>query len=567
MDPVTISKPEPSSSPVKMAEALEAPVRGRLQRAGMIVVAASLVAILQAWLAADTLAALATGSTPFASAGLAGILYFALGTIRHGMDAAGGRVAFHAAQDVIGRERGLFVETEARTSPMDHGRPSSAAGAALLAEKLDLLGPYLSRYRLASMKVAIVPLVIVAVTAFYSWAAALVLLVAGPLIPLFMALIGMAAQEASERQMAETGALNGLLLERINALADIRLLNAADAVTENFFEAADRLRAKTMAVLRIAFLSSTVLELFAAIGIAMVAVYVGFSLLGVLSFGSYGTPLPLAAGVFILLLAPDYFAPLRELAAAWHDRAAALAVAGELATWRARPALKILGEDNDPLALNPKSDIATRDLVVRPAGGDPISYPDVTIAPGESVAITGPSGVGKSTFLALITGLIPPDGGEIRVGGRCLDDETVDSWRRNLAWVGQNPHFLNASLRTNIALGGDRDDEKLAAALAAAAAEGIVAALPRGADTRLGETGAGVSGGEARRLMIARAFHSNASVVLADEPTADLDPDTAERITESLMALSAGGVTLVVATHDHALAARLNRTIDLGAQP
>jgi ATP-binding cassette subfamily C protein CydD len=201
----------------------------------------------------------------------------------------------------------------------------------MLTDKLPLLRPAILRHRPAALRAAVLPLAYLALALPFSWAVALILAVAGPLIPVFMALVGLAAREASERQMDEIGSLSGLLGERLSALTDIRLLDAAQRMSADFADRAEALRERTMAVLRVAFLSSTVLELFSAIGVAMVAVYVGFALLGEIPFGAWATPLTLSEGIFLLMLAPEFFQPLRDLAAAWHDKAGALAVTRELA--------------------------------------------------------------------------------------------------------------------------------------------------------------------------------------------------------------------------------------------
>jgi ATP-binding cassette subfamily C protein CydD len=358
-----------------------------------------------------------------------------------------------------------------------------------------------------------------------------------------------------------------MLLEWLNAGADIRLLNAEEPTVAGFDRAADSLRARSMAVLRIAFLSSTVLELFSALGIALAAVYVGFSLLGTFTFGTYGAPLSVAAGIFILLLVPDFFQPLRELAAAWHDRAAALAVAGEIAELEDRTEPRILGHGGRAEALAGAPTVAVSALAFG-TGDRAIHFPDFTVGPGETLAITGESGAGKTTLLALIAGLARPSGGTITVAGRELDDATADGWRQRLGYVSQHPHMLNASLRTNVALNEvQADPERLRQALKAAAADGILAGLPRGIETRLGENGAGVSGGEARRLTIARAIYAGADVILADEPTADLDSATANAVTDALIAAAANGATLIVATHDPRLATRMDREVKLGGLP
>jgi ATP-binding cassette subfamily C protein CydD len=267
-----------------------------------------------------------------------------------------------------------------------------------------------------------------------------------------------------------------------------------------------------------------------------------------------------------LLLAPDFFQPLRDLASAWHDKAAALAVTGEIAEVESEQGLDILGRGAVAAPLPGAARVATSGLFWVTPNGRNIRFPDIAVEAGETLAITGRSGSGKTTFLALLAGLAPPAGGLIEVAGECLSRETADAWRARLGWIGQVPHFSNESLRANLILSAPgRDEARLARALAHASADGIVMALPRGLDTRLGETGHGVSGGEARRLLIARALYSDADIVLADEPTADLDRETAEAVTEGLLALAVRGATLIVATHDMELASRLDRVVKLEA--
>tara|TARA_Y100000815_G_scaffold232876_1_gene223753 strand:- start:1964 stop:3670 length:1707 start_codon:yes stop_codon:yes gene_type:complete len=527
---------------------------------------ASLLWIPQAGTVAVLLSALISGEPGLFGPWIASGLFLAIGILRAALSWTAGGIAFTASDRAISRERAKLLAAQSRRSPVIAGQHSSAEIASLAADKLDLVAAYLTRYAPAMARTRIVPLAVLVVAFSLSWVVGIILLAAGPLIPVFMALVGLAARDASERQMQEVGSMNALLLERIRALTDLRLLDATRRTLEDFEAAADRLRRETMEVLRIAFLSSAVLEFFSAIGVALVAVYVGFALIGELNFGAWATPLTVGEGIFLLLLAPDFFQPLRDLASAWHDKAAASAVAGEIADLENDPSVDILGEGTACPPLPGPAVIATNALVWVTPSGRRIEFPDMAVEPGRTLAITGPSGSGKTTLLALLAGLAEPSDGLIEVAGDRLDDRTADAWRARLTWIGQTPHFSNESLRANLILSAARrDDARLKDALVQASADGIVSALPRGLDTRLGETGHGVSGGEARRLMVARALYSHADIVLADEPTADLDPETAQAVGEGLLALAARGATLIVATHDVDLAARLDSVVDLGA--
>lgn len=551
--------PDPAQARLALATAPEA--RG-IRRAAALTVVAGLAWPVMAAAVAIVFGRLVEGqATPTMIWAMTG-LFLAAGALRIGANHWAAAQLDHAADRILARERAALLILHDRRAPRAE-RATSAATAAMLTDKLPLLRPAILRHRPAALRAAILPVAYLALALPFSWAVVLILAVAGPLIPVFMALVGMAAREASERQMDEIGSLSGLLGERLSALTDIRLLDARKRMSADFGDRAEGLRARTMAVLRIAFLSSTVLELFSAIGVAMVAVYVGFALLGEIPFGAWATPLTLSEGIFLLMLAPEFFQPLRDLAAAWHDKAGALAVTRELAEAEAQQDAEILGTGGVAAASGTVPTLALSGVRL-----GALTFPDLTIHPGEALALIGNSGSGKSTLLSLIGGLETPEAGQITLDGAPLSAANADGWRARIAWVPQAAQMLAGPLRKTLTLGciAAPADAEIAAALDLASARDIVARLPGGLDAELGETGGGVSGGEARRLMLARAALSGRPVILADEPTADLDAATAAEIIAALLALKARGVTVIVATHDTALAAAMDRRIALAPQ-
>jgi ATP-binding cassette subfamily C protein CydD len=537
-----------------------APVRDTLRQAALLAVAAGLIWPLQAALIAWIISIWVTGGgsdTGTADNTLLGIAGFVvLGVVRAGLDRLSGRLLFDAADQTIARERAILIRREAR-NPSEAG---SAEVAALAVQKLPLLLAWVTRYHVAMMRSAVLPLALAALAFTVSWAAGLILLISGPLIPLFMALVGMAAEGASRQQMREIGSMNDMLMERLSAMLDIRLLGATERAAHDFETRAESLREKSMAVLRIAFLSSTVLELFAAIGVAMMAVFVGFSLLGELNFGTWGTPLTLREGIFLLLIAPEFFQPMRDLAAAWHDRAAGFAVVADLDALDEAQRVALVGTGMPAAPLEGPASIALSQAI-SDLPGRALPLPNLDLKAGESVALTGPSGSGKTTALASIAGLVPLTAGAITVCGRALHAQTADAWRARLSLIPQRPHFPDETL--GAWLDPDNTGRDPAPALDIAGARDVVERLPQGLATTLGETGGGVSGGEARRLMIARAALDDADVILADEPTADLDAETGQRVIEAIVRLKDQGRTVIVATHDPALASAMDRQVHL----
>lgn len=534
---------------------LLSPINPAIRTASRIAIFANLIWLLQTAMIAWILARLLTGDPHYV--GYVVACFIGLAIVKAALHAMSEARSSAAGDSLIAQCRRIIVEKEARFLG---GEMGAGATAALGFEKLDMIVPYVGRYRQAMARVRVVPIIIVVIAAYYSWVAALIFMVTGPLIPVFMALIGWAAKDASENQMAEMGTMNDMIVDRLPAILDMRLLNASDRFLHGFSQSADRLRSRTMAVLKIAFLTSTVLELFAAIGVALMAIYLGFSLLGAISFGqSWGGLTPFSV-IWILLIAPEFYQSLRDLSAAWHDKAAASAVADDWQKWFNQDRTPMIGTGQSPIE-SENFGLKTIGAVAQ-VGQQRISIPDFELKSGQSIAITGPSGAGKSTTLNALAGLAPIVDGVVYVNGAVLDDATAAAWRDDIGWMPQAPHFFDDTLQFNLDFGTGAD---IWPALASVGMAEVVERLPKGAQTILGETGGGLSGGEARRLTLCRAILANPRLIIADEPTADLDTKTAEIVTNALLELRAKGISLIVSTHDARLAEQMDQVIEVSA--
>ena len=439
-------------------------------------------------------------------------------------------------------------------------RATGGEALAAVVEGVEALDGHFSRFTPARMASAVAPILIIAAVAVATPIAAAILLLT--LIPfgLVMALAGGAAAEESRRQFLALERLSSLFLDRVRALPVVLAFQAEGTVTRDLSVAAEDLARRTIRVLRVAFLSSGALEFFAALSVALVAVYCGFNLLRLLPF-PVPEQLDLKRAFFALALAPEVYLPLRRLAAAYHDRQAAEAAALTLAVLPAPVAAPRVA------AFATAPAIRFQAVSVTYAVGEAPVFDgfDLDVAPGQIVALLGPSGSGKTTLLNLLLGLAPLSGGEVLVGEGRVDEGRLShlgTLAPAVAWAGQAPVILPGTLADNLALahpGATREDLERAAR-----AVGLDAVLDGrgGLDAPLDERGGGLSGGERRRLGLARAMLKPAPILLLDEPTADLDAASEQALLPILRAAAKGRTTLI-ATHSEVVAALADRVVRL----
>ena len=413
--------------------------------------------------------------------------------------------------------------------------------AATAVQGIEELDAYFRQYLPQLFLSVLVPLVMLAVVLPVDALSAGVLLVTAPLIPFFMMLIGLYATDRSRAQWRALSRMNAHFLDALQGLATLKLFGRSRAEIERIRAISDRFRDTTMSVLRVAFLSALVLELVSTISVAIVAVEIGLRLL-------YGR-MAFADAFFVLVIAPEFYLPLRLLGTRFHAGMSGFAAAERIFAVLETPPPS--GPDAAPAAL-PAQVTALRfeqvafayDAGERPA----LNGVSFAVQPGEKVALVGPSGAGKSTIVQLLLRFVDPTGGQITVDGVPLALIPPELWRTQIAWVPQRPHLFQATIAENIRLGRpDAPLEDVVHAAEQAHADAFIRALPQGYATPIGERGARLSGGQAQRIALARAFLKDAPLLLLDEPTANLDAETEFLLQDAMARLMRDRTTLIVA--------------------
>ena len=433
------------------------------------------------------------------------------------------RPFLHAGREWLSRQASLRARDALRSqllTQLGHLGPvrrqfgSDGALATQMLEQVDALDGYISRYRVQSLLAVLVPCLIAAVVALYSPLAAGLMLMTAPLVPLFMILVGRAAAGASQQQFVALARMGGRFLDLVRGMATLQRLGATDQAEAKVAQASDAYRVRTMRVLRLAFLSSAVLEFFAALAIALVALYLGLGLLGLLPWAKAEVPVPYQGALFILLLAPEFYAPLRQLGSDYHARAEAVG------------AMQVLTPLLDANTWQPQ--------------GAPL-FPVVDSA--EPLGFTAYQG-------------------NLKANGRELSQWSRIAWQGQLGYLSQQPPIQSGSVGENLRLAGpDKTDEELVEVLTLV---GLWPILQRGNGlaTQLGERGQGLSGGQLQRLGLAQLLLRDAALWLFDEPTAHLDPDAAWQLNTLIGKLSRGRSVIIV-SHESAGLEWVDRAIEL----
>lgn len=528
-----------------------------------------LLLIAQAWSLASIVNAVI-----FEQAKLGDVVYYlaallAIFLVRAGLNQASERAAVEAAMRVKRDLRQRLHQRLFDAGPLYLNNERSGELVNTLVDGVDALENYYARYLPTMSLVALIPLSILVFIFPIDWISGLIMVVTAPLIPFFMILIGKGTERLNKKQWRKLARMSAHFLDMIQGLTTLKLFNASRREAQVIARISDDYRRSTMSVLRVAFLSSLLLEFLSTVSIAMVAVIIGFRLM-------YGE-LDFFYGFFALLLAPEFYQPLRNMGTHYHARMEAIGAAEKMLEVL-EPGTLTLEDGIEPLVQVPQSasepaaadqsdtHLATQQdwAALSSESGVTIEFDQVSfdyepgrpalknislrIQPHETIAIVGASGAGKSTLMNMLLGFISPSAGEIRINTMRLTAEHFEAWRKQLAWMPQRAHLFHGSVRDNIALGQpEASDQAIQAAAKAAQIADYIDTLPALYETAVGERGAGLSGGQIQRIALARAFLKDAPVMLLDEPTAHLDQESEQRIQKSLAQLAQNRTVISIA--------------------
>ncbi len=500
-----------------------------------------LLLIGQAWLLAKTVNAVvfAHATLPDVMPWLWGML--AIFLVRAGLAWASEQAAFHAAIQVKLAIREQLYQKVQQLGPAWLSGERSGDIITALSDGVEALEAYYARYVPAMSLMVLIPVALLVFVFASDWVSGLIMVVTAPLIPLFMILIGKGTEKRNQEQWQSLARMSAHFLDVIQGLTTLKLFNASRREARMVAQISDQHRLATMSVLRVAFLSSFALEFFATVSIAIVAVLIGFRL--------FWGEMDFFYGFFVLLLAPEFYLPLRNMGTQYHARMQAIGATERIIEilGETPPSLPLSGEE--PREIPVWRGVCFQDVSFNyPDGRQGVKHLNLTINPGETLALVGASGAGKTTLINLLMGFLHPQSGEILIGDVPLQTLQPDAWRKQLAWLPQKPQLFPGTVADNIRLGNSHASlATVQAAAEQAQAHGFITALPQGYDAIVGEAGQGLSGGQVQRLALARAFLKDAPLVILDEATANLDRESETLVNAAVKQLAAGRTLIMIA--------------------
>ncbi|MFT5546633.1 thiol reductant ABC exporter subunit CydD [Rheinheimera aquimaris] len=462
------------------------------------------------------------------------------------------QLSLRASQQVRLNLRATLLDKLAQAGPGKSRYGSDGSLSSAVLEQVDALDGFISRYYVQRYLVLITPLLLVTATFVYSPLAAVILLITAPLVPVFMILLGNAAAAASQRQLQKLSRMSGRFLDLVRGMPTLQQLQATERASATVANAAGHYRDSSMQVLKLAFLSTAVLEFFSALAIALLALYLGLGLLGILPWAKGEIPVAYQGALFILLLAPEFYSPLRQLGTDYHAKAQAEAAISELTPVLHSQSWQHPGTQQLTLQSAPQLSIEQLQIT-----GDnnrqrlaPLSF---TLAAGTRIAVQGPSGTGKSSLLHALLGFAPYQG-SIMVNQHPLLQLERNHWQQQLGYMAQHSSIAAASIVDNLRLAAPTaSDQQLIDILQQVELWPLVCQLPLGLETQLGERGLGLSGGQLQRLALAQLLLQDTKLWLLDEPTAHLDGATAYRLHQLIGKLSRGKSLIIISHQLHGL--------------